>query len=118
MTKVGFGVSGITPAIGIGGTGSYKPRVMSGVHDPLLASACVIDDGATVAALVGIDAGVIMRATADAAAAIIAERTGIPRDNVVIGASHTHQGGPMLSTFNAVASPEYRDTVARGVADA
>src|SRR6476660_7057362 len=116
--KVGFGVSDITPAVGREPRGSYRPRVMSGVHDRLLASACVVDDGNTRAALVGIDAGCIMRATGDAARAAIAQRTGIPAENVIISASHTHAGGPTISTFLAKADPEYAKVCTRGIADA
>jgi hypothetical protein len=116
--KIGFGVADITPAPGTGPTGSFRPRVMSGVHDPLLASACVLEDGARTAALIGVDAGVVMRETADTARDEIAARTGIARDNILIGASHTHQGGPTLSLFHAVADPAYRGIIARGVADA
>jgi hypothetical protein len=91
---------------------------MTGVHDPLLASACVLEEGPQSAALIGVDAGVIMRQAADAARNDIAARTGIPRDNILIGASHTHQGGPTLSLFHAVADPAYREVIARGAADA
>src|SRR5207249_10780445 len=97
--KSGFAQADITPPIGCN-IGSVRPRVMTGMHDPLLASACVIDDGATPVALVGIDASIITRAAAESATRAIAQRTGIPRDNVVISASHTHQGGPMLGLFN------------------
>src|SRR5439155_27124952 len=76
--KAGFGQADITPAIGCN-IGSVRPRVMSGVHDPLLASACVIDDGATPVALVGIDVSVITRPAAEAVMRAIAQRTGIPR---------------------------------------
>ena len=119
MLKVGFARSDITPPPGCSQTGSYRRRVMSGVHDPLLACACVVDDGGrTPIALVGVDAGVILRDTARSACRQIAERTGIAADNVIVSASHTHQGGPTLSTFYAEADPAYAVTVASGVVDA
>lgn len=117
MLRIGFGQADITPAVA-GQIGAVNRRAMTGVHDPLLAVACVIDDGKTPVALVGIDAGVIMRNTATAARTMIASETGIPAANVIISASHTHQGGPTLSTFNAVAEPDYAKLTARGVADA
>jgi neutral ceramidase len=118
MLNVGFGQADITPQPGCSQTGSYRRRVMTGVHDPLLAVACVIDDGTAPAALVGIDAGVILRETADAAKQLIAERTAIPVDQVIISASHTHQGGPTLSTLYAEADPAYARVVAEGIAKA
>jgi hypothetical protein len=118
MLRAGFGQADITPQPTGKPTGSYRPRVMIGAHDPLLAAACVIDDGTSPVALVGIDAGVIVRWTADAAREMIAQRTAIAPANVVISASHTHQGGASLSTFHAQADPHYAGTVARAVADA
>ena len=115
--KAGFAQSDITPPIGTV-LGSVRPRPMTGVHDPLLATACVIDDGKTPLALVGADVGVIPRATFDAATRMIARQTGIPAANVIISASHTHTGGPMLSLFNGQADPAYANIVAGGVADA
>jgi neutral ceramidase len=118
MLRAGFANADITPAPDTLSIGSYRRRKMVGVHDRLLASACVIESGESRTALVGIDAGVIMRTTADEAKAIIARDTGIPASNIIISASHTHQGGPSLSTFYAVADPEYAKLAARGVANA
>src|SRR5438874_7986795 len=105
MTKTGFAHADITAPVGSTRVGSYRRRVMTGVHDPLLATACVIEQSNTTVALVGIDSGVIMRQTTDAAVDEIAQRTSIPKEKVLISASHTHQGGPVLSTFLAEADP-------------
>jgi hypothetical protein len=118
MLKVGFGQADITPAVEGSFIGSVQRKPITGVHDPLLAVACVIDDGVTPLALVGIDSGVIQRETADAAQQLIAQQTGIPRDNVIISASHTHQGGPVMTLFYAEADPAYVQRVARGIATA
>ena len=118
MLKSGFAHADISPPLTGKPSGSYMPRVMTGVHDPLLAVACVIDDGVTPLALVGIDAGVIVREHADLARQLIEQQTGIPRGNVIISASHTHQGGPVVSVFRTEANPDYGIKVAHGVADA
>ena len=47
---------------------------------------------------------------------IIARQTGIPEQNIIISASHTHTGGPCLTTFMAVADPDYAMQVANGIA--
>jgi neutral ceramidase len=118
MLKSGFAHADITPPANAKPTGSYRPRAMVRAHDPLLAVACVIDDGKTTVALVGIDVGVIHRETADAARALIERHTGIPRDNIIISASHTHQGGASLSLFSAVADGAYANQVSVAIADA
>src|SRR4051794_22776059 len=107
MAKVGFACADITPEPGSKTVGSYRRRVMTGAHDPLFATACVIEQSNTTVAVVGIDCGVIMRQTTDAALDEIAQRTAIPRENILISASHTHAGGPALSTFLAEADPAY-----------
>ena len=84
MTQAGFGHVDITPAE------RTKP---GGVHDPLLATACVIRNSTTALALVGIDAVIIDRRTCDAARAAITDATSIPAASVLISASHTHTGG-------------------------
>jgi hypothetical protein len=113
--RVGFGRSDITPQVGKT-LGSVAPRVMTGVHDPLWASACVIDDGgAAPIALVGVDVGVVHRETVAKARTRIARETGIPAENVLVSASHTHTGGASLSLSNAVADPEYAERVADGI---
>src|SRR3954453_10168850 len=119
MLKVGFAHADITPALDSPSSiGSFRQRKMTGVHDPLLASACVIDDGNCPLALIGIDAAVIERTTADAARRAIATQTGIPANHVIISASHTHQGGPTITTFNATADPAYAAHIAQAIASA
>jgi hypothetical protein len=107
MLKSGFAHADITPQLDDKPRGSYRPQVMIGVHDPLRAAACVIDDGKTPIALVGIDAGVIMRDTFLDAARQIAAQTQIPQSNIIISASQTHRCGSSLSTFAAVADTDY-----------
>ena len=116
--KIAFAQADITPSIQGRTIGSVYPRPITGVHDPLLAAACVIDDGRTPVALVGIDAGLIRRETADDAARQIAAATGIAANRVIISASHTHQGGPTHTLFKTVADPAYAAQTAAGIANA
>ena len=41
----------------------------------------------------------------------ITRATGIPGSHVLIGASHTHGGGPVASCFESEADPEYVELV-------
>src|SRR5947207_11829356 len=118
MLQAGFAQADITPTPGRSQIGSLRRRVMSGVHDPLLACACVMDDGKTPLALVGVDAGVLQRDVADAAGQQIAAQTAILADHVIISASHTHQGGPTHSVFYAEADTAYGLRVAEAIATA
>ena len=93
--KAGFFDTDITAAIGMERPATYYKIYHEAIHDPLKARACVLDDGKTRVAMVGLDTGIIGRGTVQKARAAIAERCGIAGENVLIAASHTHAGGPL-----------------------
>ena len=93
--RVGTTQIDLTPPVGTpsAGYGDRRGRGMEGVHDPLLATALVIDNGEKRIALVGVDhlgfgsamvKGVKNRIHADAATADI---------EVYLGSSHSHSAG-------------------------
>lgn len=118
MLQVGFGVADITPKPGMGMPGGFQPRKGNGVRDPLIASACVIHDGTTSVALVGLDTIAIDGATVARARETIARATKIPGANVLVGSSHTHSGGPAASLPGDPGEPEYDAMLVRGIVDA
>src|SRR5215472_16029385 len=90
--QAGFASLDITPPPGLDIAGGLSPTPSQGTRDPLLARALVLDDGASRAALVALDVIGIERPEALRAREIVASRTGIPPENVMIACSHTHQG--------------------------
>jgi hypothetical protein len=84
----------ITPPVGtfLDGYGA-RTHGSVGVHDDLHARAVVFDDGATQAAIVACDLIGIDRRLAAAVRQIVFEATGIPREHIMVSATHTH-GGP------------------------
>ena len=97
----------------------------TGVLDELYSTAVVLDDGTTRVALVGND---IIYMEAPLAAEIrrrVAKQTGIPADNVLLNASHTHSGPNICVISPYEIDMEYRewmiqrivDTVAKAEAD-
>ena len=90
----GFARADVTPAIGTEVPGSLSKRFSVAIHDPLYASAMVIDDGQQRVALVGLDNLSVKRSVVMAAREMIQDRCGIPTGNVMVGCSHTHNGGP------------------------
>ena len=112
MLHIGFAETDITPKLGSQSPGGMQARRLNEVHDPLKAVAMVIQNDRTAVALVGIDSIFISEeATASAREAITAA-TKIPGSHVLIGASHTHGGGPVATCFESDADPEYVDLVA------
>jgi hypothetical protein len=118
MIQVGFAVEDISPAIGAEMPGGFTKRVGKGVRDKLLAVACVVYDGTTPVALVGIDALFVSKSIVDAARRSIQKNTKIPGDNVLVGANHTHTGGPILSCLGCDVDPAYVSKVTEAIVSA
>ncbi|NQU44157.1 hypothetical protein HQ520_12785, partial [bacterium] len=95
----GFSETDITPSLGMEQPGNYLKAYIDRIHDPLKVRAGVFDDGRKAVALVGVDTCVIPRRTVVEARRQIRERCGIPDHHVLIGASHTHAGGPLFGFF-------------------
>ncbi len=118
MLQVGFGVGDITPPVGAQMPGGFFNRQGKAAAEPLLAVACVVLDGTTPAALVGVDSLFITRPTVESARRLIQGKTRIPGEHVLISASHTHTGGPIAGCLGCDADPGYEDKVAREIARA
>ncbi|MBR2897717.1 MAG: hypothetical protein IKC04_07530 [Oscillospiraceae bacterium] len=89
-------------------------RISEGIHDPLYATALCLDGGAgqDAAILVTTDVTVLRAGVVDMVMKKVAERDpSIPLDAIVIGATHTHEAGPMNEVDNPVSADgqEYFD---------
>jgi hypothetical protein len=83
----------ITPPIGTPLDGySGRNDVALGIHDSLYARCLLLDDGASRIALIVCDLIGVGEFLAERARALIAERPGVPAENVLIAATHTHAG--------------------------
>lgn len=90
--RVGVAAVKITPPTGTPLAGYYSQRGSQGVLDDLYAKAAVLDDGQTSVALVACDLIGLPRSVVVEARRLIAERTGIAADRVMVSATHTHTG--------------------------
>ena len=91
--RVGFASADITPPVGWRRAGNYTELISTGVNDPLMSKAMVVQEGATTFAFVGNDLCSVPRDLTDLARTRASQLTGIPAANIVITATHTH-GGP------------------------
>ncbi len=85
----------ITPPVGWRLAGSFQDEPSSRVRDPLHARALVLQQGEQRMALVICDLTGLPREVAHRARRLASQRTGIPADQIVIAATHTH-GAPLF----------------------
>ena len=74
--------------------GSFHERLADKAHDPLYARAIVCDDGETRLAIVIVDNCLIGRNYLDRAKALVAKRTKVRADRILVAATHTHTAPP------------------------
>lgn len=94
--KAGAATSNITPPLGTPIIGNFKEPPAAHVHDELQARCLVLENGETRLALVVCDLLGMHRSVSDEARQQIQQHTGIPRENVLISATHTHSAGSAL----------------------
>jgi len=93
--KAGLAERDITPKPGMERPGGYgKSFHQEPAHDPCKVRAAVFDDGTTRVALVGTDTLMVPAPLVRAVREAVQKQCGIAPQAVLVGASHTHSGGP------------------------
>jgi len=118
--RAGAATSNITPPLGMPIVGGFAPFPSTHVHDELHARCLVLDDGATKLVIVVCDLLGIDRQVSDEARALIHKDLGIPPDNVLISATHTHSASSALGKDARIIShtmDEYQRFVSRRIVD-
>ena len=95
--RAGAAQSVITPPKGAPMAGYYRQRAAEGTHDDLHAKAIVFEKDGVKVALVACDLANLPRPQSEEARRIIQQKLGIPRDHVMISATHSHTG-PVIVT--------------------
>lgn len=70
--------------------GSFTPRPVNSAHDPLNVRSLVLDDGSTAVVLALVDSCMVHRDVLDPAKQQASEATGIPVEQMLVSATHTH----------------------------
>lgn len=104
MLSVGTSKIDITPEVGGQLDGMPRAQGSTGIHDPLYSRAMVIsqteDKKKTTAAIVSADVCVLNYDISDKIQKAASEKTGIPAENMIIAATHTHSGPAVYGFFN------------------
>lgn len=118
--RAGAATSNITPPIGAPIVGGWTAPPSTHIHDELHARALVLDDGATRLAIAVSDNVSISRDVYDEAKRLIAGRTPIRREHILLSATHTHSGPDARTYGPAIGTPlsDYQRFVASRIADA
>ena len=94
--KAGFARVDITPPLGSFMPGYYKPRYAKSVLDPLQINMTAFSDGKNTVLVAQYDTEALGDWAADAMRDAIVKATGLPRDAILLHASHTHDGGYLV----------------------
>jgi len=101
---VGTAKADITPQVKVWMDGMPRNHESEGVHDHIFARALVIspdgDDVRSSFVLVSCDVCAVDEETTDEIKKAVSEKTGIPAENMVIAATHTHSGPALHGFFN------------------
>ncbi|HPO16549.1 MAG TPA: hypothetical protein PLI09_24145 [Candidatus Hydrogenedentes bacterium] len=116
--RAGFARTDLTPAVGLEIPGGFNKNFSKGVHDPLFAEAAYFSDGTIALAIVGVDLITIPFDMAQEARKQAETRCGIPAGNIMMGASHTHNGGPVDNCWDVESDAAYCKLAAERIADA
>ena len=90
MLKCGAADVNITPELGVHMPGGWTNRPAKNVYDPLFTHAIVFDDGETTIAFASVDTLYVSFAMVKAIRERVNEYTGIPKENILVAATHTH----------------------------
>jgi|GEM_PF-4027961 len=114
--RAGIAEIDITPGLGVGLAGQFHARVADSVESPLLVKAMALSCGGVTVLLITCDVIMVPCALVDPALDDIVVRTQVPRDHVVVSATHTHSGpATMPHTGEAKVDRTWLDSVRRAI---
>ena len=116
--RAGAAVVDITPALGVSNGGVIaRGGPVTHIHDELHARCLVLDDGATRLAIAICDMRMLGGEVVARAKSLAGEATGLPPENILIAATHTHAAPAMVGIHPEPRDRAYAEFVARRIAD-
>jgi hypothetical protein len=96
----------------------FTERSADKVVDPLLAKALTLDDGTNRIAFCIVDSCMVPRDLLDNAKSIASKATGIPPENMMISATHTHSAPSAMGCLGSRVDPRYAAMLPARIAQA
>ena len=94
----GYATVNINPPLGIAVAGYYVPRYASGFYDDLTASALSLAMGEKKFLIISVDCCSVPNPVVERMKDAIIKATGIPKENIIISATHTHTGSYLVTS--------------------
>jgi len=118
LLQAGTATVNITPELGCHLVGYFNDRIATNIHDELWVKAIALTDGEATLGLVTCDLIGVPAPIIDAAKVMIEQRTGVPPEQVLISATHTHTAPSAKGGLGTPAMPEYAESLIPRIADA
>jgi hypothetical protein len=115
--RAGAATSNTTPPLGSSLNGGMSDRKATHIHDELHARCLVLDDGKTRLAFAVCDMCMVPREVMDQAKEYLKNEVGLPPENVLISATHTHEAPTAAGVFQSDTVSGYPEFLARRIAD-
>ena len=96
----------------------FTERSANKIVDPLLAKALMLDDGTNRIAFCIVDSCMVPRDLLDQAKGIASKATGIPTENMMISATHTHSAPSAMGCLGSRVDPRYAAMLPAKIAQA
>lgn len=87
--------------------GGMKGNFAQGINDPMHARCLALQSGKNPLVFCVVDACLIPREICEEAKKIAAAKTGIPKERILISATHTHSAATLTPAFQSDPDPEY-----------
>jgi len=118
--RAGAATSNITPPLGTDLIGGFSPHGSTHIHDELRVRCLALDDGETRLAFAIVDNVQFPREVHDAAKDMIHDATGLPREHILMAATHAHSAPSLRGTSYTILNEpldDYQRFVIRRIAD-
>lgn len=123
--KVGFCRMNIDPPMGVPIRGYYKERFVEGILDSLYMNVLALQSGDNTILLINLDNCGLKQEKIAVFKEIITGRTGVPSENIMISATHTHTApdidpfsdDELIKTYTDLIKTRFADASAYAIAD-